>query len=370
MKILLINTVCGIRSTGRIVTELADKYMAEGHECRIAYGREAVPTAYQSISYRIGSQLEVRINALQARLMDNEGFNAKKETAKFIEWADNYDPDMLWLHNLHGYYINIELLFDWIKKRPHMEVKWTLHDCWSFTGHCPHFSFAQCGKWKDGCYACPQKKGYPTSWFVDNCKKNYERKKRAFSGVANMTIVTPSHWLASMVRQSFLKEYPVDVVHNTIDERTFRPTEGDFRQKYGLEGKTVILGVASAWGERKGLSDFIDLSRRLDDAYAVVLVGLTAKQIKRIPKQILCIERTNSKRELAEIYTAADVFLNLTYEDTYPTVNLEAQACGTPCITYRTGGSVESVPPSCVIEQGDLDALLVKLSEMKANKKT
>ncbi len=369
MKILLINTVCGIRSTGRIVTDLADKYMAEGHECRIAYGREAVPSAYQSISYRIGSQLDVRINALKARLRDNEGFNAKKETARFIEWADNYDPDVLWLHNLHGYYINIELLFDWIKKRPQMEVRWTLHDSWPFTGHCAYFSSIKCVKWQSGCHACPQKKEYPTSWLVDNCQKNYIRKKQDFCGVERMTIVTPSHWLAGIVRQSFLKDYPVEVVHNTIDGHTFRPTEGNFRQKHGLEGKTIILGVASAWGDRKGLTDFIELSRRLDDSYSVVLVGLTAKQIKKMPKHILCIERTNSKRELAEIYTAADVFLNLTYEDNYPTVNLESQACGTPCITYRTGGSVESVPPSCVIEQGDLDALLVKLNEMKANMK-
>lgn len=365
MKILLINSVSGIRSTGRIVAELADKYISEGHECKIAYGRGEVPSNYKNISYRIGTDLSVMLNALKARFFDNEAFNAKRETKKFIKWANNYNPDVLWLHNLHGYYLNIELLFDWIKSRPQMEVKWTLHDCWPFTGHCPHFTLAKCEQWKSCCYNCSQTKEYPKGMLLDNCRNNYQKKKNAFCGVNNMTLITPSNWLAGLVKDSFLKDYPVEVVHNTIDKNVFKPTAGDFREKNNLRNKFIVLGVASAWSDKKGLADFIKLSEMLDDRYVVVLVGLTAKQIKNIPENIISVERTNSAVELAHIYTTADVFLNLTYEDNYPTVNLEAQACGTPCITYNTGGSIESVEPDCVVEQGDLATVVSLLNNLR-----
>lgn len=361
MKVLLINSVCGIRSTGRIVTDLAEQYMAKGHECKIAYGREALPEKYQAISYRIGSEMQVKINALKARLLDNEGLNAQKETRAFLAWAENYNPDLLWLHNIHGYYLNFELLFDWIKSRPQMEVRWTLHDCWAFTGHCAHFSYVSCNKWKGGCETCPQTAEYPKSMFRDHSFENYNRKKKAFCGVHHMTLITPSGWLADLVGESFLKDYPVEVVHNTIDRSVFRPTQGDFREKHALMDKKILLGVASAWSERKGLSDFIKLSAMLDESYVLVLVGLSRKQRATLPSSMIGIERTDSKEALAHLYTTADVFVNLTYEDTYPTVNLEAQACGTPCLTYRTGGSVESVPSENITEQGDLDAMLLKI---------
>lgn len=364
MKILIINSVAGIRSTGRIVTDMAERFIDAGHECRIAYGREAVPEKYQSISYKIGTRLDCYVNAIKARIFDNEGFNAKKGTKKFIKWANNYNPNVLWLHNLHGYYINIELLFNWIKSRPNMEVRWTLHDCWAFTGHCSYFTAARCIKWEYGCANCCQKRNYPQSIFRDNCTENYERKRAAFCGVKSLTLITPSKWLAELVNSSFLSEYKVEIVHNTIDETVFRPRPSDFRQKYSLTSKKILLGVASIWDDRKGLKDFLELNQMLDDSWKIVLVGLTDKQSKQIPKDILCIKRTNSATELAEIYTAADVFLNLTYEDNYPTVNLEAQACGTPCITYKTGGSVESVPSKNVVEQHDLRKIISLISEM------
>ena len=365
MRVLEINSVCGIKSTGRIVTDLAEKYILDGHECKIAYGRENVPLKYKDISYRIGTNSNVKLNALKARIFDNEAFNAKKETKKFIEWANEYNPDVVWLHNLHGYYINIEMLFDWIKSRPQMEVRWTLHDCWSFTGHCAHFSMIDCDKWMTCCENCELKGDYPKSIFYDNCKVNFLKKKKSFLGVKNMKLITPSYWLADLVKQSFLKDYPVEVVHNTIDKSVFEPTFGNFREKYGLQDKFIILGVASSWSNKKGLMDFIELSKLLDESFAIVMVGLTKKQIKKIDKNVICIEKTDSKKELAEIYTTADVFLNLTYEDNYPTVNLEAQACGTPCITYRTGGSVESVLPENVIEQGDLKSVALKIKNLK-----
>jgi len=243
-----------------------------------------------------------------------------------------------------------------------------LHDCWAFTGHCSHFAFAKCNKWKEHCESCPQKGMYPTSLLKDNSYDNFERKKAAFTGVRNMTLITPSKWLGDLVSESFLGEYPVEVKYNTIDTSVFKPTPSDFRKKYGLEDKKIILGVASAWSERKGLYDFIKLSSMLDENYTIVLVGLTEKQLEELPEGIMGIRRTNSVQELAEIYTAADVFFNPTYEDNYPTTNLEAQACNTPCVTYRTGGSVESVPAENVIEQGELEAFIALLSsELSVN---
>ncbi len=359
----MINSVCGIRSTGRICTDLAADMEREGHTVKIAYGRETVPEAFRKYAVRIGSDMGVRASALHTRLTDKHGLANKWATRQFLAWAEAYDPELLWLHNLHGYYINIEMLFAWIKTRPQMKVKWTLHDCWAFTGHCAHFAYVGCDQWKMGCRNCPQTKEYPSA-LKGNCKDNYRRKKEAFCGVKDMTLITPSHWLAGLLGESFLRAYPVEVVHNTIDTEIFRPTPSDFRERYGLEDQKILLGVATAWGPKKGLDDFVKLSDILPDGFRIVLVGVTQAQKKELPPKILAITRTNNPRELAEIYTAADVFLNLTYEDTYPTVNVEAQACGTPCITYRTGGSVESVPEMCVVDQGDLQGICQKVSMM------
>lgn len=354
MKVLMINSVCGIRSTGRICTDIAEKLEENGYKVKIAYGRESVPEKYLKFAVRIGTDFDVKIDGVKSRIFDNAGFNSGKATVEFLKWADDYNPDILHLHNIHGYYINIELLFNWIKKRPKMKVIWTLHDCWAFTGHCAYFDFVNCAKWKKVCNSCPQKKSYPSSLVLDNSEKNWKKKKSVFTGVKNMTLVTPSQWLADLVKKSFLKEYKVEVIHNGVDTNVFKPTPSDFTKKNGIEDKKIILGVAAVWDRRKGLEDFVKLSEMVDDTYKIVLVGLTEKQIKELPSGILGITRTNSPKELAEIYTAADVFFNPTYEDNYPTTNLEAQACGTSVITYNTGGSGESVPCENVFKRGDM----------------
>ncbi len=342
MKILIINSVCGYGSTGRIVTDLAKQYIAEGHECRIAYGRKDVPEEYRDISYRIGTYWNVRFNALKARIFDNEAFNAKNETKKFIKWANNYNPDIVWLHNLHGYYINIELLFEWIKTRPHMKIKWTLHDCWAFTGHCAYFSYEKCDKWKNACHHCQQKRRYPSGILFDSSKKNFLRKKECFSGVKNMTLITPSYWLKSLAKESFLGRYPIEAVHNTIDTSVFKPTKSEFRKRYNLNDQIIVLGVASIWEERKGMDVFVELSKCLEAPYRIILVGLTEKQMKKMPDNILCLPRTNSKKELAEIYSAADVFLNPSKEETFGVTTIEALSCGTYPIVYK-GTACEEV---------------------------
>lgn len=364
MKILFINSVCGIRSTGRICTDLAEEFEKVGHTVKIAYGRESVPEKYQKYAIRIGNNTDNKLSAIHSRITDKHGFANKKATAKFLRWAEEYKPDVLWLHNIHGYYINIKMLFEWIKSHPEVKVNWTLHDCWAFTGHCSHFSSSGCEKWKTGCKKCEFKGKYPKSLLLNRSDKNYEKKKELFTGIEDLTIVTPSCWLASLVKKSFLGVYPVEVINNGIETDVFKPTDGDIAKKYGIENKKIILGVASAWSKSKGLYDFIKLSKMIGEDKKIVLIGLSDKQFSLLPSNILGIKRTNNIKELAMWYTAADVFLNLTYDDTYPTVNLEAQACKTPCITYDTGGSVESVPPENVVKQGDLESI-VKIIEEK-----
>lgn len=336
MKVLLINAVCGTGSTGRICAELAQQYERDGHTVKIAYGRDGyVPEACKRYAVRIGSDAEVRLHGLKTRLTDRHGFGSAAATRRFLRWAEDYDPDVLWLHNLHGYYINIELLFRWIRSRPGMQAKWTLHDCWAMTGHCAFFSFVGCDRWKTGCHGCPQRRAYPASVLADGSRRNYADKKRLFTGIPGLTLITPSHWLKELVQQSFLRDYPVEVVYHRIDREIFRPVESDFRARHGLEGKRILLGVAGTWEPRKGLADFEELAARLDDRFRIVLVGLRPEQARLLPENILALPRTNDPQELAEIYSAADLFLNPSREETFGMTTLEAMACGTKAVVYR-----------------------------------
>lgn len=349
MKLLIVNSFCGILSTGRIVSSIADSYAEKGWDVRIGYGRGSVPASSGKYAVKIGNKIEFVIHALMTRLFDcnGSGICSYIATKRFLKWADEFNPDELWLHNLHGYYLNWQLLFRWIKSRPQMKVRWTLHDCWAFTGHCTYFKIGtkedECLKWKHECEKCPLKFDYPGSKFLSNARHNFLMKRAAFTGVKDMTIITPSRWLAGLVKESYLKEYDVEVVHNTIDTNIFSPRESDFRERYKLQNKIIILGVAGEWRECKGLSDFLELRSQLDDKYAIVLVGLNEKQISDLPEGILGIKRTHDATELAEIYSASDYFFNPTSSENYPTVNLEARACGCKIVTYDTGGCKETV---------------------------
>lgn len=368
MKVLQINSVCGVGSTGRIATDIHQILKEQGHESFIAYGRGEAKNCDNAI--RIGNDVDVYKHVALTRLFDRHGFGSKKATIDFIKKIEELDPDVIHLHNIHGYYINIEVLFSYLK-RSNKKIVWTLHDCWAFTGHCAYFDYVGCDKWKTGCYNCPQKNKYPQNIFIDSSGVNYEKKKELFTGIKNMTIVTPSKWLAGLVKESFLKEYEVKVIHNGIDLNVFKPVDGsNFRKKYSIEDKFVILGVANIWDERKGLKYFIELSKMLDENYKIVLVGLNEKQLKNLPENIVGIKRTNSLNELVEIYSAADIFVNPTLEDNFPTVNLEALACGTPVITFNTGGSVECVDESCgvIVNKGDIKELQEKIKTIKIKK--
>lgn len=367
MRILMINVVCGIRSTGRICTDLATILEEQGHEVRIAYGRGSVPEKYLKYAVRIGTDLDVKLHALYARMFDGCGWGSKKATEKFIEWVDDFNPDVIHLHNIHGYYINIEVLFSYLRACK-KKIVWTLHDCWAFTGHSAYCDAVNCERWILGCYDCPCLKVYPSS-VMDNSNRNWQKKKRLMDRIPNLSIVTPSEWLAKQVSKSFLAQYPVRVVHNGIDTARFYPMNTNFKEQYGIVGKKVLLGVSTSWDDMKGYSDFLKLAEKIGEDYKVVLVGLTKAQIKKLPESILGIERTNSVNELAQIYSAADLFLNLSYCENYPTVNLEAQACGTPVLTYETGGSPETLIGSISISipKGNISALTKAVIKMSNN---
>lgn len=357
MKILMINVVCGIRSTGRMCTDLASVLEEQGHEVKIAYGRENVPEQFQKYAVRIGNDRDVKLHGGKARVLDGAGFGSRQATIRFIEWVKKFEPDVIHLHNLHGYYIHMEILFEYLRNCG-KKIIWTLHDCWSFTGHCVYFDYAGCGKWKTGCGKCPQKKEYPSCIGLGASKRNYQRKKSLFTGIPSLTLVTPSRWLSGLVKQSFMAEYEVRVIPNGVDTKVFRPTENRLREKYKLADKKVVLGVAAVWDRRKGLEDFVKLSKRLPAEYQIVLAGVTKEQAASLPDTMVTIEKTDNPKELAAWYTLADVFVNPTLEDNYPTTNLESIACGTPVVTYDTGGSSESAGMFGVsVPKKDIDQL-------------
>lgn len=319
---------------------------------------------------RIASHPEVCLDALQTRLDGKPGFHSKAITRRLLKKLDEIDPDVVHLHLLLGYYINVEMMFKWLSAH-RCKVVWTLHDCWAFTGHCIHFTYVKCDQWRTGCacgVACPQKRTYPETFAGDGAVRwSYEQKKRLFTMLPpeRVQLITPSQWLADLTKQSFLSKYDVKVVHNTINKEVFKPTPSDFRERYGLENRFVVLGVASKWSERKGLADFVRLAKDLDSAcFAVVLVGLSEKQITQVKtgaEHIVALPRTSTPQELAAAYTAADVFFNPTTEDNYPTVNLEAEACGTPVVTYDTGGCRETVKDGRSVVVGSYEDALNSL---------
>ena len=344
MKIIQLNTVTN-GCTGRIACGIKEIANKTGHDCIIAYGRGHDNRPDMK---RISSNSDNYIHAALTRITDTAGLHSKRATKEFLNFLEEYNPDIIQIHNLHGYYINYQLLFEYFRTRPNLKIFWTLHDCWPFTGHCPYYTYVGCDKWINGCHHCQQRLHHPTSYIVDRSKKNYEDKKKAFCGLNNLRIITPSKWMMREVKKSFLKEYDVEYIPNGIDLSVFHPTDNCFRQKHGIGERILILGVANLWAKTKGLDFFIELSNRLSlEQYCIVVVGLSEKQLIKLPKAIIGIKKTENLDELVDIYSSADIFLNPTLEDNFPTTNIESLACGTPVITFDTGGSPEALSSKC-----------------------
>ena len=338
-------------STGTIAESINRIALSNGWKAFFAYGRSVGQCESQLI--HVGNKLSQAIALLEARLFDCDGLSSRIATYKLVKKIKRIQPDIIHLHNLHGYYINYKILFEYLNSTD-IIVIWTLHDCWSFTGHCAHFVGAKCNKWKTGCYHCPLKKSYPKSIGLDCSSRNYILKKSLFTSNKNLHIITVSQWLANFARQSFFKNNDIQVIHNGVNLKTFHPYH------YKPSNKFRVIGVSSFWTKSKGLCDFFELRKRLDrDKYDITLIGMSEEQIKELPEGIEGVRKTSSILELARYYAEADVFVNPTYADSFPTTNLESLACGTPVIIYNTGGCPEAVDENTgiIVEQGDINEL-------------
>ena len=347
-------------STGNIAKQINKTAEEHGFKTFFLFGRYW-KNKNKIEGTKIGIQFDCFVHLLFSRCFDTMGLLSHLTTYKLIKNLKQIKPDIVHIHNIHGYYLNYPMFFKYLRKSK-IKVVWTLHDCWSFTGHCSNFDLIKCEQWKTGCYSCPLKKEYPKSILFDNSKRNYRLKKELFTSINDkLTLVPVSNWLEDIVEQSFFEKTNIKVIHNGIDLDIFKPHfDKRILNKYEIPKKKILLGVASPWSERKGVFDFIKLSNLLSSEYVIILVGLTKEQIKTLPSKIFGFERTQNVQELAELYSSADIFLNLTYEDNYPTVNLESIACGTPVITYKTGGSPEAVSAAIgrVVEQGNFEELI------------
>lgn len=359
MVILQINGTANIGSTGKIMRDLDGVIRENGNDSYMlcAYQGNFFPDNLYSMNPQ-RDNWALKCNIAISRITGVMGHRHSCATKKAINWIKDIKPDVIHLHNIHGDWINYRLLFSFLKQA-NIPVIWTLHDCWSFTGRCSHFELCGCDKWKYGCKDCGNRNVYPITYFFDKSKKLWKEKRELFSSLNNLTIVTPSYWLKDYVSQSFLGNYPIQVINNGIDISTFKPTDSKCNYYEGLHRKKIILGVASSWSMTKGLSDFYKLNKIIDHkTFQIVLVGLNKRQQNSLPHDIIGIERTNNQTELAELYSGADVFVNPTYQDNYPTTNLESMACGTPAITYRTGGSPESImDPNLIVDQGNVQMI-------------
>ncbi|MDE8257686.1 glycosyltransferase [Erysipelothrix rhusiopathiae] len=363
MKVLFVNSVCDYGSTGKIVRDLANGLKKEGHEVLICYGRHQAKE--DTDTFYIGDKLTTYSHVFMTRVFNRHGLHSNRATQKLIEKIETFNPDVIHLHNLHGYYLNVEMLFEALKTFKG-KIYWTFHDCWPISGSSAYFDYHGCKTWDEGCVECNSTRDYPEALVFKRQKKNFLWKKKAFSGLDNLTLVTPSYWLKELLAKSFLAQYPCEVIHNGINTNLFKPTyDAELTKKY--ENKLVLLGVASIWERRKGLNDFIKLSTMISDNYKIVLIGLTEEQKKSLPTAIDGVLRTDSAEQLAAYYTLSHRFINPTYEDNYPTTNIEALCCHTPVIAYDTGGNKEvSIKPfMTIVPQGDLEAIVHELNSNK-----
>lgn len=369
MKVLQIDVAVNVGSTGRIAEQIGHKILQNNGESIIAFGRQEA--ASKSKKIRIGNKFEQAQHLLLTRIFDKHGFGSVKGTKTFIEEVKVLDPDIIHLHNIHGYFINMEILFDYLvkSKKP---VIWTLHDCWAYTGHCCYYTRFDCEKWKTQCYKCPLTSYYPQSLVYDNSKENYIIKKELFNSLDDLTLVPVSDWLANELSHSFLKSQKIHPIHNGVDINKFQYTDpSSLIEKHQLYGKKVILGVASPWSDLKGLKDFVALSSIIDEDHQIILIGLSEKQIKGLPKNIIGITRLNDPKDLAKYFSLADVFVNPSQAESFGLVTIEAMACGTPVVGYDVTATPELIRPGTgyVVEKSNIVELHKKVIKILHNNK-
>ena len=371
MRVYQVNTFCGTKSTGRITTAIASLVIEEGGESRIAYGVPPVARQWKEIAYQVGRPLERKIHGAIRKFLDGEGYGSKFATMKLIEDIEKFNPDIIHLHNIHGCYIHLKTLMRYLKRKQ-LPIVWTLHDCWTFTGHCAYFDMSCCEKWRNGCHHCPSQRSYPVNRGIDGSKRNYREKKKLFSDLENVTLVTPSEWLEKLIKQSYMKKHKTKVIVNGVDVNVFKGNiERVNYSKYSLsESKKLVLAIASDWDERKGLDYIIKAFEALRQTHNFVVIGLSQSQVENLPKGMVGIQCTENVDELACWYSSADCLANPTLEDNMPMVNLESMACGTPVVVFDTGGCSEVVISNCgkVVKKRDTGAFIQAIEEVSGNK--
>lgn len=366
MKLLQISIEVNSNSVGRIAEQIGQTALDAGWESYITYARSHQPS--KSTTIKIGNKLDVMVHGLRTRIFDDHCLASTRATRKLVKQIDEKKPDIILLHHIHGYYLNMKILFEYLSKTD-IPVVWIQHDCWNFTGHCAYFDLVGCDKWKTECYRCPQKKLYPASFLLDRSRSNYHLKKKLFNSLQNLTIISVSYWLQNLVEASFLSGHSSKVIYNGIDVQFFAPISNDkpIREKYDVVGKFVVLGVAGVWSVRKGLADFIQLSKMLDRDTKIILVGLSKKQIASLPENIIGLKRTENVQQLVELYSMADIFFNPSVEETFGLTTAEALACGTPALVYNATASPEVVSSDTgfIVAKHDLEAVLYIIKQAK-----
>lgn len=358
--LLQLNTTCNQGSTGKIAENVGLIMKEKGWEVYYAHGARYINKS-QLNTYKIQCIWNEYLHAFKSMIFDAAGLGSINETKRLINYIKKIKPDIIQIHNLHGYYINYKILFEYLNTT-NIPIVITLHDCWLLTGHCVHFEHKKCEKWKTQCQDCPQIHSYPKSLFLDKSKRNYLLKKNLIAQNINIHFICVSTWIEKLVLESIYKKHSISTIRNGIDLDIYKPTIPKNQNRF------QILGVGNPWSKDKGLYDIYKLRELLPiDEYDIVLVGLTPKQLKSIPNGIKGILRTNNQQELVDLYSSSHVFINPTYADTFPTTNLEALACGTPVITYNTGGSPESIDnqTGIIIEQGNINKLAEAIKSLK-----
>lgn len=369
ITLLQINVAAIKASNGAIARDIGTMALSRGWKSYIAYGRFALPSDSELI--RVGNNLDIKIHGLLTRLFDIHGLGSNIVTHRFIREIKKIKPDIVHLHNIHGYYLNYKILFDYLNKN-NIPVVWTFHDCWPFTGHCGYFELYNCDKWKTQCFDCPAVRAYPKSLFFDRSRQNYLLKKRLFTAHNTLYITTVSKWLKGLVEKSFFSSSPVTVVYDGIDTDAFCYRESDLRKQYGLENKFILIAAAANWTSAKGWNDYIKLSTILPDDCRIFLIGVKDEQKVQLPSQIVSVGRINGKEKLAEYFSMADVLLNLSYQETFGMTTAEAMSCGTPGISYNKTACPELISPETgiVVEAGDMNQVLSAINEIKKNGKS
>lgn len=358
-KLLQINVTANWGSTGKIAEQIGVLAQKHGWESFIAYGRHMNASGNKLI--KIGSTIDTYEHYLENRFFDNEGQASRRATKKFLMEVDKIKPDVVHLHNIHDHYLNFPLLFNYLAEK-NIPVVWTQHDLWAITGRCCYI-MPGCERWKSECHDCLMSSGFG----IDRSTRNHQLKKQLLAKIPSLTIVPVSEWLGDTIRQSHLKKHPIKVIHNGIDLNVFSPQSNNVHERYCIDKqKKIILGVACPWGDRKGLRDYWELGRRLDDRFVIILVGLSEEQMKGLPSNVIGLQKTQDQKELAELYSASDILLSLSYGETFGMTMAEAYACGTPCIVYDNTAQPEIVTSNTgrVAKTGDIDDVARLVYEM------